>query len=102
MPASRILSDEIVKLRLLRSVGVPARPFAALPIKVLKLLKRRASNGKASEMREHPDPIRYALIGCFLHARTMEVLDDMVRMAIDIIHRVDVRSDIKPIISRYT
>jgi len=87
------MSDEIVKLRLLRSAGVPASPFTALPIKVLKLLKCRVSNEKGGEMREHPDPIRYALIGCFLHVRTMEVLDDMVRMAIDIIHRLDVRSD---------
>jgi hypothetical protein len=60
---------------------------------VLQLLKRRAWNEKASEMREHPDAIRYALLGCFLHVRTMEVLDDVVRMAIEMVHRIDVRSD---------
>lgn len=87
------MRDEITKLRLLRSVGLPPEPFSSTPIKVLQLLKRRALNEKASEMREHPDAIRYALLGCFLHVRTMEVLDDVVRMAIDIVHRVDVRSD---------
>jgi hypothetical protein len=59
---------------------------------VLQLLKRRAWNEKASEMREHPEAIRYALLGCFLHVRSMEVLDDVVRMAIDIVHRVDTQS----------
>jgi len=87
------MGNEIVKLRLLRSVGLPAAPFAKTPMKVLHLLKRRAWNEKASEMREHPEAIRYALLGCFLHVRTMEVLDDVIRMAIDIVHRVDVRSD---------
>jgi hypothetical protein len=87
------MRSEITKLRLLRSVGLPPEPFGSTPIKVLQLLNRRALNEKASEMREHPDAIRYALLGCFLHVRTMEVLDDVVRMAIDIVHRVDVRSD---------
>ena len=87
------LGKEITRLRLLRSVGLPVDLFATMPIKVLQLLKRRAWNEKASEMREHPEVIRYALLACFLHMRTMEVLDDIVHMAIDIVHRVDVRSD---------
>jgi len=87
------MGNEIVKLRLLRSVGLPAAPFAKTPMKVLQLLKRRAWNEKASEVREHPEAIRYALLGCFLHVRTREVLDDVIRMAIDMVHRVDVRSD---------
>ena len=87
------MGNEIVKLRLLRSVGLPAAPFAKTPMKVLQLLKRRAWNEKASEVREHPEAIRHALLGCFLHVRTREVLDDVIRMAIDMVHRVDVRSD---------
>jgi hypothetical protein len=49
------MGDEITKLRLLRSIGLPVDPFAAIPIKVLQVLKRRTWNEKASEMREHPD-----------------------------------------------
>src|SRR5262249_12616380 len=48
---------------------------------------------KASEMREHPDEIRYALMGCFLHVRAMEVTDEVTSMAIELIHRLDVRSE---------
>src|ERR671939_148754 len=87
------MRDEITKLRLLRSIGVPVTAFTSLPIKVLQLLKRRAWNEKASEMRDHASAIRYALLGCFLHVRTMEILDDIVRMAIEMIQRVDTRSD---------
>jgi hypothetical protein len=44
-------------------------------------------------MRSHPDEIRYALMGCFLHVRGMEVSDEVTHMAIELIHRLDVRSE---------
>jgi hypothetical protein len=65
------MGNEIMKQRLSRCVGLPAAPFAKTPMKVLHLLKRRAWNEKASEMREHPEAICCALLGCFLHVRTM-------------------------------
>jgi len=68
-------------------------PWQGVPHKVLQMLKRRAANEKASEMREHPDEIRYALMGCFLHVRAMEVTDEVTHMAIELIHRLDVRSE---------
>jgi TnpA family transposase len=84
---------ELEQLKLVRAVGMPAEPFASVPWKVLQLLKRRAMNETASEMREHPDGIRYALMGCFLHVRAMEVTDDAARMAVELIHRLDTRSE---------
>jgi len=45
---------EIGKLRAIRAIGLRAEPFAEVPWKVLQMFKRRATNEKASEMREHP------------------------------------------------
>ena len=87
------LQVEIDKLRAIRAVGLGAESLAGVPHKVLQMLKRRAANEKASEMREHPDEIRYALMGCFLHVQAMEVTDEVTRMAIELIHRLDVRSE---------
>jgi hypothetical protein len=84
---------EIDKLKTIRAIGLRAEPFLWMPWKVLQMLKRRAAHEKASEMREHPETIRYALLGCFLHVRAMEVTDDATRMAIDLIHRLDTRSE---------
>src|SRR5262249_38964718 len=84
---------EIVKLHAIRAVGLDETPFRGVPWKVLQMLKRRASNEQASEMREHPEGIRYALLGCFLQLRSLEVTDDGTRMAIELIHRVDARSE---------
>jgi hypothetical protein len=87
------LQAEIDKLRAIRAVGVPADPFALVPWKVLQTLKRRATNEIATEMRSHPEEIRYALMGCFLHVRGMEVTDEVTHMAVELIHRLDVRSE---------
>jgi TnpA family transposase len=87
------LQTEIAKLHAIRAVGLEETPFVGVPWKALQMLKRRASNEKASEMREHPEGIRYALLGCFLHLRSQEVTDDVTRMAIELIHRLDARSE---------
>ena len=84
---------EIEKLKLIRSVDLAGEPFTKLPWNVLQVLKRRAMNETASEMRDHPEGIRYALMGCFLYVRAMEVTDDVTRMAIDLIHRLQKRSE---------
>jgi TnpA family transposase len=87
------LHAEIEKLRVIRAVGVGAEPVVGIPWQVRRMLKRRATNETASEMRDHPEGIRYALMGCFLSLRSMEVTDDVMRMAIELIHRLDTRSE---------
>jgi hypothetical protein len=84
---------EIARLKIIRAIGLSPEPFSALPWKVLQALRRRAGNEKASEMREHPEVIRYGLMGCFLHVRGMEVTDDITRMAVNLIHRLDKGSE---------
>jgi TnpA family transposase len=87
------LQAEIAKLRAIRIIGLGNGPFAGVPLKVLQILKRRATKETASEMRDHLDDIRYALMGCFLHVRALEVTDDVTRMTIDLIQRLGTRSE---------
>ena len=44
-------------------------------------------------MRAHPAPIRYTLMACFIHVRTMEVTDDVVRMLLEIIRRIETQTE---------
>jgi len=92
-PGIKPLQQEIAKLQTLRALGVPPEAVADLPWKVLQLLKRRAQHEHASKMREHPPIIRFALLACFVHLRTMEVLDDVVRMMLEIIRRIDTQTE---------
>jgi len=87
------LQKEIIKLHTLRSVGIRPEPIMKIPFKALQLLKRRARNEWAPKMREHPDEVRYGLLACFAYSRMMEIIDDIVRMFLEMIHRIDVRAE---------
>jgi hypothetical protein len=92
-PSVDNLERETSKLKILRTLGVAPEAFRSIPWKVLQMLKRRAWNEKASEMREHPNGIRYALLASFAHVRLAEVTDDVVKMLVETIQRLDRRSD---------
>ena len=63
------LQAEIEKLARIRAIWVGTEPFANVPRKVLQILKRRASKETASEMRDHSNLIRYALMASYLYVR---------------------------------
>ena len=44
-------------------------------------------------MRAHPAPIRYTLMVCFVMVRTMEVTDDVVRMLLEMIRRIETQTE---------
>jgi TnpA family transposase len=92
-PGVKNLQHELTKLQTLRGLGVPVAAFAGTPEKVLQLLKRRVANERAGEMRAHPPAIRYALLACFVHVHTMDVIDDAVRMTLDVIRRIDTQTE---------
>ena len=89
------LKKEIQKLHLLRDVGISIEHLMNIPFNVQKVLFRRAKNETASEMRSHPDFIRYGLMACFISTRTMEVIDNIVEIFVSIIHRIDARAEKK-------
>jgi hypothetical protein len=92
-PGIKHLQHEIAKLHTLRALNVPPEALTAVSDPVLHLLTQRAANERAGEMRAHPAPIRYALLACFIHQRTMEVIDPVVRMMLEIIRRIDTQTD---------
>ena len=66
------LQAEIEKLTRIRAICVSTETFANVPWKVLQMLKRRASKETASEMWDHSNVIRFALMASYLYVRTME------------------------------
>jgi hypothetical protein len=92
-PGIKPLQHEIAKLHTLRALHVPPEALTAVSDPVLHLLTRPAANERAGEMRAPPAPIRYALLACFIHQRTMEVIDPVVRMMLESIRRIDTQTD---------
>ena len=59
----------------------------------MRILSRRARNEKAGELRNHPAHIRYALLGCFLHTRRAEIIDNLGQMFIEILQKLERSSE---------
>jgi len=89
------LKKEVHKLQTLRATEIGGEHLMGIPFKVKQLLFRRAKNETASEMRSHPDFIRYGLMTCFIDIQAMEVIDNIVEIFVSAIHRIDVRSEKK-------
>lgn len=87
------LMKEIDKLCTLRAVGIPEEVVADVPFKVCHLFKRRGAKERAGEMRDHPEPIRMTLMACFISIRTSEVFDDITRMMMQLLHRIDAQTE---------
>ena len=87
------LKRAVEKLQQLRAVGVKREDLSDISPPALRLLQRRARNERVSEMREHPTAIRYALLACFVFMRTSEVTDEVTQMMLEIIHRMDTKSE---------
>lgn len=87
------MGKEIDKLKTLKSIGLPSDLFQGIPLKVIDTFERRAKNERPSELRIHPDHVKYSLLASYAYCRTCEVVDDAIKMFIDLIHRMDLESD---------
>lgn len=45
------------------------------------------------ELRRHPEPIRYTLLAAFCWQRRQEIIDSLVDLLIQVIHRISVRAE---------
>lgn len=87
------LLTEIRKLRLLRSIGVPAGVFADVAPAVMAGWRTRALVESPSHLRSHPEPLRLVLLGALVHLREEEVTDTLVDLLISTVHRINARAD---------
>ena len=87
------MGKEIAKLEILKTFDLPVDLFEGIPTKLIETFARRARNERPSELRDHPDPIRHSHLASFVHVRTGKVVDDIIDMFIDLIHRMDFQSE---------
>jgi TnpA family transposase len=84
---------ELDKLKRLSALALPADLFAGVPPKVLLTYRARAAAEPPREMRMHPEPVRYTLLGAFCWQRRQEIIDGLVDLLIQVIHRLSVRAE---------
>jgi TnpA family transposase len=86
---------ELEKLRQIETLELPDRLFAAIQPKILRHYRLRAAVEPPREVRRHPEPIRYTMLAAFCWQRRQEIIDGLVDLLIQIVHRISVRAEKK-------
>ena len=91
----RSVLRELEKLHAIETLGLPDNLFAEIQPKVLHQYRLRAAAEPPREVRRHPEPIRYTLLAAFCWQRRQEIIDGLVDLLIQIVHRIAVRAEKK-------
>lgn len=86
---------EVEKLSFIRSLNLPIETFSAFNAKVLQQYRQRVNSESAWEVKEHPENIRYGLYAIFLYWRQPEIIDGLIELFIQIVHRLSARAERK-------
>lgn len=86
---------EVQKLSVLRQLDLPADLFQHLTPALLSDYRQRASTEPPREIRRHPAAIRYTLVAAFCVQRQQEIIDTLVDLLIQVIHRIGARAETK-------
>lgn len=63
--------------------------FANIPPKLLKKYYKRSKSENISELRRHPEKIRYVLLSVFFYFKAREIRDNLIDLLIKIMHNMD-------------
>jgi TnpA family transposase len=86
---------EIRKLRTLTALELPASLFAPIPPKVLATYALRAATEPPSDLRRRPAATRLTLLAAFCWQRRQGIIDGLVDLLLQVVHRITVRAEKK-------
>lgn len=92
-PSVDSLLREVDKLNCINEIGIPADMFKGVPPKEVENLRRTAATTPPSALRERKPIVRYALVAAFCWRRRREVIDGLVELLIQIVHRIGVKAE---------
>lgn len=92
-PSLASLQDELAKLEVIRSIGLPADLFDRGRPRDLERYWRRVATEAPYELRRHLEPARLTWLAAFVHRRGRTLTDDLVDLLIETIHRIGARAE---------
>lgn len=84
---------EVTKLEIFRELELSADLFKKIPTKVLQIYKNRVAVEHPRDLRRHPNKVRYTLFAAFCWLRSQEVIDNLVELLIQIVHRIGAKAE---------
>ena len=94
-PSLESVLNEIAKLDRIERIDLPDELFESITTSVVQKYRLRAGTEPPRELRRHPKKIRYTLVASFCLQRKKEVIDGLVDLLIQVVHRIGVRSERK-------
>ncbi|WP_051753584.1 Tn3 family transposase [Streptosporangium amethystogenes] len=89
------LLTEIVKLERVKAIGLPEHLFEGVSEKVVEAWRARAMRMYPSDFAAAPEPIRLTLLAALCWVRKAEMIDGLVELLIQLVHKVSVRAEKK-------
>jgi len=87
------LREEIAKLECVGNVQLPDDLFSGVPPKILERYRLRVSTESTDQLRRHPEPIRHTLLAAFCWQRRRAIIDGLIELLIQIVHRVSANAE---------
>ncbi len=87
------LLKKIDKFSFMRLQHLGIETFASFNGEVLQRYRQRVNSETAREVKQHPDTIRYGLCAIFLYWRQWEIIDGLIELFIQIVHRLSVGAE---------
>jgi len=84
---------ELRKLAFIEQFHFTAEMFQDIPTKVLHTYRLRVSKEPLREIRRHPEAQRSALVAIFCWERRQEIIDGLVDLLIQVIHKITVTAE---------
>ena len=82
-----------VRLKLVHEVGLPTDIFKSIPPKLVERYAKRAAVEEPFELRRHDNPLQFTLVAAFLHRRSEELIDHMVDLLIETVHKMGKKAE---------
>lgn len=89
------LLQELDKLHLVRNVVLPMPALATVPAKWRQKFRQRAAIETVWDLRRHAPQVRHGLMAAFCHERQHEIIDGLIDLLMQIIHKIDSRAEKK-------
>ena len=86
---------EIAKLERIASLGLPEDQFLGVSSKVLQKDRFRVASEQPREVRMHAEAVRHTLVAAFCWNRRKEIIDGLIDLLIQVVHRIGARAEKK-------
>ena len=87
------VKEAAARLAIIRAVGLSPILFKDVPPKLVERFSKQAAIEEPFELRRHAGPLKATLQASYLHRRSEELLDHMVDLLVETIHKMTKKAD---------